>query len=44
MHSLVGVSIDGGALGYGIFGAGFEERLENGLWILEIIVDDIDKT
>ena len=41
--SLVCVSIDSDALRFSIFGAGFEERLEDRLWILEIIVDDVDQ-
>lgn len=42
LSTLVCVSIDSSALGCDIFRAGFEERLEDRVWILEIIVDDID--
>jgi len=41
--SLVCVSVDSDALRCSIFGAGFEERLEDRLWILEVIVDNVDQ-
>ena len=42
--SLVCVSIDSNALRCNIFGAGSKERLEDGFWVLEVIVDHIDET
>jgi hypothetical protein len=43
VNKLICMSIDSKALSGTVFGTGFEERLEDCLLILEVIVDYIDK-
>jgi len=43
MSGLVCMSVDSQALRCSVLGTSFEERLEDCLWILKIIVDYIDE-